>query len=86
MDRQEAWKKLKEYRIVIRKMEEHKRGKILKRLEKQVRDKQKEFDEKKKEYANEEKKRNQIHEKLEEILREKRKELEKETIERFGNT
>jgi uncharacterized membrane protein YukC len=63
-----------------RKLEEHKRKKIIKKLDKQVRDKKMELEEKKKEYANEEKKRKRVDEKLEKILREKREELERKRI------
>ena len=80
MKREKFWLRIKKWQNMHRKLEEHKRKKIIKKLDKQVRDKKMEHEEKKKEYANEEKKRKRVDEKLEKIFREKREELERKRI------
>jgi hypothetical protein len=80
MEGEKFWLRIKKWQNMHRKLEEHKRKKIIKKLDKQVRDKKMELEEKKKQYANEEKKRKRVDEKLEKILREKREELERKRI------
>jgi hypothetical protein len=80
MEGEKFWQRLKKCQNMHRKLEEYKRKKIIKRLDKQVRDKKMELEEKKKEYANEGKKRKQVDEKLEKMIREKREELERKRI------
>jgi hypothetical protein len=60
MEGEKFWLRIKKWQNMHRKLEEHKRKKIIKKLDKQVRDKKMELEEKKKQYANEKKNGNEL--------------------------
>ena len=86
MDREEARKRLKDWQNYLRTLEDYKRKQIIERLERQILEKQKKLEEKRKEYAQTEYKQQLVNEKLEKMLREERKELEIERLKHFVST
>ena len=76
MDKVKAWKRLKNWHNLLRKLEEDKRRRIIDDLERQISVKQIELQERNKIFADEVEKQKQAIEKQEAQLREKRKELE----------
>ena len=76
MYKEQAWKRLKNWHNLLRKLEEDKRRRIIDSLEIQISTKQIELEERNIKFADEAKKQRQAIEKRETQLREKRKELE----------